>query len=57
MITIRYFADAKTAAGTASEPIRLDHGATIADTLTALSKRHARTRRGSCPHPACYSTR
>ena len=40
MITIRYFAGAKAAAGVASEHIPLDHGATVADVLTVLSHRH-----------------
>jgi molybdopterin converting factor small subunit len=40
VITVRYFAGAKAAAGTASEHVLLDNGGTIADVLAVLSLRH-----------------
>jgi len=40
VITVRYFAGAKAAAGLASERLTLTEGTTVADVLTVLSSRH-----------------
>jgi molybdopterin synthase sulfur carrier subunit len=40
VITVRYFAGAKAAAGTDSEQVALDDGGTVIDVLTVLSHRH-----------------
>jgi sulfur-carrier protein len=39
-VTVRYFAGAKAAAGTRSEPVELPDGATVADLLTVLAADH-----------------
>jgi sulfur-carrier protein len=40
VITVRYFAGAKAAAGVASEHVPVRDGGTVADVLTVLSDRH-----------------
>jgi len=40
VVTVRYFAAARAAAGMPSEDIELDAGATIADVLDAVAGRH-----------------
>ncbi|WP_245788929.1 MoaD/ThiS family protein [Amycolatopsis marina] len=37
---VRYFASARAAAGVEEETVRLPHGATVADAVTALRERH-----------------
>ncbi|TDQ62694.1 molybdopterin converting factor small subunit [Actinomycetospora succinea] len=39
-VTVRYFAGAKAAAGTRSEPVEIPAGATVADLVTALAADH-----------------
>jgi molybdopterin converting factor small subunit len=46
VITVRYFAGARAAAGVASEDVELPDGATVAEVLGSLAERHgARLRR------------
>lgn len=40
VVTVRYFAGARAAAGMHSEDVELDVGATIADVLDAVAGRH-----------------
>ena len=40
MITVRYFAGARAAAGLATEEVPLDGGGTVEDLLAELSRRH-----------------
>jgi molybdopterin converting factor small subunit len=40
-VTVRYFAGARAAAGVPTEDIELDEGATVADALDVVTKRHA----------------
>ncbi len=40
MVTVRYFAAARTAAGLPSENVNVGDGATVADALDALVARH-----------------
>ncbi|MFD0441158.1 MoaD/ThiS family protein [Streptomyces chartreusis] len=40
-VTVRYFAAAAAAAGTAEEVVQLAEGATVADLLEDLQRRHA----------------
>lgn len=40
VVTVRYFAGARAAAGTHSEDVELDAGATIADALDVVAGRH-----------------
>lgn len=40
MVTVRYFAAARAAAGLASENVEVDDGATVGDALDAIAARH-----------------
>lgn len=40
-LKVRYFASARAAAGTDSETVTVDDGATVADVLRVLTQRHA----------------
>jgi molybdopterin synthase sulfur carrier subunit len=39
-VTVRYFAAARAAAGTETEPLELPAGSTVEDAATALGERH-----------------
>jgi molybdopterin synthase sulfur carrier subunit len=40
VVTVRYFAGARSAAGVPSEDLELDDGATVADVLDLVTERH-----------------
>ena len=40
VVTLRYFAGARAAAGVHSEDVELDDGATVADALSVVAERH-----------------
>lgn len=40
VVTVRYFAGARAAAGTPSEIVKLDEGATVADAVEVVAERH-----------------
>ncbi len=51
MVTVRYFAAARAAAGLPSEDVDIDDGATVADALDAIATRHGESLRsvlGAC---------
>lgn len=51
MVTVRYFAAARAAAGLPSEDVDVGDGATVADALDAIARRHGEALRrvlGAC---------